>query len=237
MSARAFSDETLMAFADGELDAAEAAAVGAAIDGDPALAKRVDAFRMTRRSVRAAFGEIAREPVPAALTAFVMAGGASRASSATRPPLVRRLMPMAAALACLLAGGTGYWLGMRGAGPSPVAQVVALGPLAAALDTLDDGARQTVGTGAIALQQTLRTRAGICRTFRLDQSQNRFDGVACRGSGAWRVEVLAATRDGGTYAPASSAGPVESFLDGVEAGEPLPTDQVRRLRQGGWRAD
>ncbi len=237
MTGRVFSDETLMAFADGELDEAEAAAVAAAIEGDPMLAERAGAFRMTRRSLRAAFGDIVREPVPTELTAFVMAGGVGRTSSAARPPLARRLMPIAAALACFVAGGAGYWLGMRGAGQSQVVQVVTLGPLAAALETLDDGARQTVGTGAIALQQTLRTRAGICRTFQLDQSQNRLDGVACRGEGIWRVEVLAATRDGGTYAPASAAGPVESFLDGVEAGEPLPADQVRRLRQGGWRAD
>jgi len=38
----AFDDETLMAFVDGELDAARAAVVAQAIERDPALAAEVD---------------------------------------------------------------------------------------------------------------------------------------------------------------------------------------------------
>jgi anti-sigma factor RsiW len=50
-----FDDETLMAYADGELDAGLKAQIDAAIEQDPALAQRVEQHRTLRAriSVRA----------------------------------------------------------------------------------------------------------------------------------------------------------------------------------------
>src|SRR5581483_10390293 len=68
------SDETLMAYADGELDAAERAAIERALDSDPALAARVAQHQALRSDVFAAFAPILDEPVPPALTAAALPG-------------------------------------------------------------------------------------------------------------------------------------------------------------------
>jgi anti-sigma factor RsiW len=54
MNGHDFDDETLMAFADGELDEAAAARVERAIADDEALAARVALFMETRDQARAA---------------------------------------------------------------------------------------------------------------------------------------------------------------------------------------
>ncbi|MDY7540162.1 hypothetical protein QN372_06240 [Undibacterium sp. RTI2.1] len=62
-----FSDETLMAFADGELDAETRATIQAAILQDADLAQRVGHHQAIRNDVFAAFAPIVDEPVPARL--------------------------------------------------------------------------------------------------------------------------------------------------------------------------
>ena len=51
-----YDDETLMAFADGELDEARRAEIAAALDQDPSLAQRVERHRALRARVVDAFG-------------------------------------------------------------------------------------------------------------------------------------------------------------------------------------
>ncbi|MFN3843995.1 MAG: zf-HC2 domain-containing protein, partial [Rehaibacterium terrae] len=58
------SDERLMAYVDGELDAAQAAQVEAAIAADPALAAAVARQRRLRERLRAAFDPVLDQPVP-----------------------------------------------------------------------------------------------------------------------------------------------------------------------------
>jgi anti-sigma factor RsiW len=89
MGATMFDDETLMAFADGELDDATMAEVAAAIDRDPALAERVAVFSDTRRLSRDAFAPLLEKPVPAALSDAVKASIArSRATTASQSSAV-----------------------------------------------------------------------------------------------------------------------------------------------------
>ncbi|MDN3713648.1 zf-HC2 domain-containing protein [Paracoccus cavernae] len=59
------SDETLMAYADGELDQAEAAAVEAALAADPGLQARLRPFSETRRLLGGMAGMISRHRRPA----------------------------------------------------------------------------------------------------------------------------------------------------------------------------
>ena len=59
-----FSDEILMAFADGELSEDEAAAVRDAMAGDSDLAARVGRFRYVRQALRATYDSVAQEPIP-----------------------------------------------------------------------------------------------------------------------------------------------------------------------------
>lgn len=67
-----WSDEQLMAWADGELMAAEASALEAAIERDAVLARRAATLQQTRALVQEAFAaRAAEDPVPAALRAAV----------------------------------------------------------------------------------------------------------------------------------------------------------------------
>ncbi|MFT5645302.1 MAG: hypothetical protein ACI83P_002872 [Janthinobacterium sp.] len=62
-----FSDETLMAFADGELDAASRQAIEQAMLQDPVLARTVAQHKALRMQVFAAFSPVLDEPVPTRL--------------------------------------------------------------------------------------------------------------------------------------------------------------------------
>lgn len=77
-------DETLMAYADGQLDAAEREEVEAAMASDPDVARRVEQHRALRRKISAAFDPVLLETVPDRLVAVTRAGkGQSHASAAS----------------------------------------------------------------------------------------------------------------------------------------------------------
>ncbi len=75
------SDEQLMAYVDGELDADARAQIEAAMVSDAELARRVARQQRLREKLRAAFDEVLREPVPDRLLAAARnaPGAASRA--------------------------------------------------------------------------------------------------------------------------------------------------------------
>src|SRR3546814_15699209 len=66
-------EETLMAFADGQLSGPQADAVAAAVAGDPALAEKVAQHRQLRETMAADFAPVLDEPVPPSLSAAVSA--------------------------------------------------------------------------------------------------------------------------------------------------------------------
>jgi putative zinc finger protein len=89
-------DEKLMAYADGQLDAAERAEVEAAMASDPEVAQRVEQHRALRRKINAAFDPVLLETVPDELVAATRAAPArpelasTAASSATTSKTARR---------------------------------------------------------------------------------------------------------------------------------------------------
>ncbi len=66
-----FSEETLMAYVDGELDAATREQVEQAVAADPEVARRVAAHQALNRELRAGFDPVLEEPVPARLVSLV----------------------------------------------------------------------------------------------------------------------------------------------------------------------
>jgi surface antigen len=252
----AITDEELVAFADGEADEATATRIEEALESDPALAERLEAFTATRRILRKHLGPVAQEPVPEHLTRFVMAGGvapAAAGSTAPARPLPRASasiwrLPIAATVAALAAGSLGYLAGTTG---NQGANGAFLPPLAAA-DTalnraLTGAADNTVvawsdtasgRSGTLTIRASHKVRAGFCRTFGLaDAAGARFGGVACRSGEGWRTEVVAAEGETtGGYAPASGmARAVDAFLDAAEADDPLPPAEVAQQITRGWR--
>ncbi|MGL4242780.1 MAG: anti-sigma factor family protein [Beijerinckiaceae bacterium] len=253
------TDEMLMAFADGEADAATAERIEAALETDDALAGRLEAFVATRRILKRELGDVAREPVPDHLTRFVMSGGrrdgvvSTRASGSGSPETAADRaakrwfsLPIAAAIAGLVAGGLGYLVGtssLRGPGDGPMLALAAADqPLGALLTTGADGGKSAWSAGGrsgeIAIRASHKTRAGYCRTYGLtDSAGASYGGVACRVGGFWRTEVVTAEGQSiGGYAPASGmAKAIDAFLDAAEAEDPLSPAAVSERIARGWR--
>ena len=78
-------DETLMAYADGELEPAQRADVEAALAADPKLAERVARHRALRRKLNAAFDPVLLETVPNTLVATVHTSPAAIPGTASEP--------------------------------------------------------------------------------------------------------------------------------------------------------
>ena len=110
-------DEHLIAYLDGELDAATSSEVAAAIAADPALAREAHALAETAAVLRAAFDDVLHEPVPERLLSVVRGEVGADKVVLFPPPRKRALgqpaagwrrwaaLPMAASVASLVVGG------------------------------------------------------------------------------------------------------------------------------------
>jgi hypothetical protein len=244
-----YSDETLMAYADGELEPAERAAIEHAMQADPAIAEAVARHRALRRDIAAAFAGILDEPVPARLQSpaaapaapvvSLDAARAARAAQATPAPApVRRRWswPEWGALAAMLMVGVLVGKVVPQGGQPAIAgngtQVVAQGELASALD------RQVGGkdAGAVRVGVSFAARDGAyCRSFVMGTSA----GLACREGGQWRIPVMAETgaEAQGAYRQAGTELP-PAVLDAIDAriaGKPLDAAGEEAARAQGWK--
>lgn len=101
-------DATLMAYVDGELDEAAAAAVDRAVAADPVLAQQVHVLRESTAALKAAFNGPLHEPVPERLLAPL---GAQRAKPwrSWRTSRAFRPLAMAAAIGAVIVGGMAFY--------------------------------------------------------------------------------------------------------------------------------
>jgi len=235
-----FSDETLMAYADGELDATTRAAVEAAMAADPAVAQRVARHLELRRRLSGAFVSVLEEPVPGRLLAAARAlPSAPPVTPARRAPVPRRSWLEWGALAATLVLGVllGAWWLQRPGGDLGLrdGQLIAAGQLAQSLSqqlasTQPRDARLRVGI-------SFRSRAGsYCRTFVL-RDPSELAGLACREPDGWRIRVFEAVAAAhGTYRQAGSGlpPPVVAAVDELIEGEPLDARAEAAARDRGW---
>ena len=242
-----FSDETLGAYADGELDAATRAAVEAALASDPQLAQRIAAYRALRERLQQAFAPVLAEPVPERLLERAQgASGPERPSNVIelqRRPRARWSWPQWGAMAASLVIGAllGPLLLRSPTGNISVdtrgGQMLAQGMLERALSEQLAGTQPAAA--AVQIGVSFRARSGdYCRTFVLRETQS-LAGLACRAGAAWQVVALAqGERPGaaGSYRPAASALPpaVAGTLDELIAGEPLDAAGEAAARARGW---
>lgn len=155
------SDEALVAYLDGELDAVERGHVEAWIAADPAVRERLAALSQSAELVRAAYAEIVDEAVPERLVAAASADPAApeaeilvlKRQGRARPlPHYRWPLGLAAAagLFGLMFGGAGTWLGINLLNPAhPVAgqQAAAAAANAVWLDNAAGYYKLTVNAG------------------------------------------------------------------------------------------
>jgi hypothetical protein len=240
-----FSDETVMAYADGELDAATRAAIEAAAASDPELARRIARHQALRQRLRSAFDPVLEEPLPERLVAT--ARGASSEPRGTVVPLrrvaaARWSSAQWGALAASLILGLllGPWL-MRGADRGPLVTsdgtLLAQGSLARALS--EQLASNQSATAAVQIGVSFRSHSGAyCRTFAL-REKSALAGLACHEHGSWHVEALATGESqiaGGGYRTAASALPpaIAGTLETLIDGEPLDARAEAAARANGW---
>lgn len=242
-----FDDETLMAYADGELDAGQRARVEQAMRSDPQVAAAVERHRALRNDVFAAFAGVLDEPVPARLQPaaaretqpHVRVDLLAQAGATPLPPRWhwRQWGAIAASLAAgVLAGALG-WQQVQGGDASPFGRqddaLVARGELA---DALSQRLTADAAQGAVRLGVSFQARDGAyCRSFRLGSTA----GLACRDAGAWRIPVLAQSAEEaqGAYRQAGSGMPA-AVLDAIDeriAGASLDAAAERAARAQGWR--
>ncbi|HEX4674962.1 MAG TPA: hypothetical protein VH209_06505, partial [Steroidobacteraceae bacterium] len=193
-----FSEETLMAYADNELDAQTRTAVEAAMAVDPEIARRVAQHKALRGKVRLAFDNVIDEPMPQRLV------NAARGTPSVRRegnvvPLrrkapQRRGVPLWAAIAASLV--IGFIIGqamLHGSASTTVTsrdgQLLASGVLAHALSAQLASAQ--TDQNPVQIGVSFKSKAGdYCRTFTVHESTT-LAGLACRQHDDWRVQVLA----------------------------------------------
>ncbi|HEU0225634.1 MAG TPA: hypothetical protein VFR29_09375 [Steroidobacteraceae bacterium] len=242
-----FSDEILMAYADGELDLVTRAEVESAMAADPELRRAVDRHRALAARVKSAYASVLEEPVPAALASLaaapVTAPVADFAAERTRRAARRAARPawaaaqwaaMAASVALGIMVGVLVVRGPTAPFEETAAGLVASGELDAALTQQLAG---SLGTGGPQVGISFRDRAGAyCRTFQLRQ-EAPLAGLACRADGEWRVQLLAAAAapDGELQPAAAMPMAVLQAVDAAIDGEPLDADAEAAARDSGWQ--
>lgn len=232
-----FSQEMLMAYADGELDAQTRRAIEAEMAVDPQVAQEVERQRAMRAEVGAAFAGVLDEQVPDRLL---------RAATKSKAPAQRRqwAWPEWTSIAASLVIGV---LAGRALLNTPAekheiiatgtdGRIIAGGQLAQALSqqlSSEDGAGIDIGL-------TFRSKSGeYCRTFGTRVGMD-IVGFACRDAEVWRIDMLSTappTQASGGYRMASTQLPapiVQAIADRMQ-GEALDADQEAIARQRRWR--
>ena len=211
-----FSDEVLIAYADGALAEPVRSDVARAVQADPQVAARLARHLALREQVRGAFAGGAKDTAAPglrsvagapALKANVIDLAAARASRHTPPTLPSQMLPampprvpqrwhrwagLAAALA--LGGVLGAGALMASDETITLAQVGGVdGALVAdgALDTaLSKQMAHTAQDGPVRMGVSFVAKDGnYCRSFQLD----RAAGLACRNAKRWQLAVLVQT--------------------------------------------
>lgn len=235
-----YDDEILMAYVDGELDAKRSAEIAAAVEKEPALARRVEQQRALRAKVSGAFAKVLDQPVPDRLTRAAQANRGNvlqfPARPARAPAAPWRAREWAAMAASLVLGAVISWRLLETGGAPIVAgegALVAHGELALALDR--QLASEQRGGEPVLIGLTVRTRDGnYCRSFVLRSAKTT--GLACRVGSDWQVPVTDTSLiPSGEMQQASSVAP--AILRAIEArgdGAVLDAEAERSAQQGGW---
>lgn len=247
-----FTDEELMAYADGELPEDRASAMDLALADSVELADRLALFIETRSVAKEAWEPALHAPVPDHLVQRVRELAAAdqkaqtvsddtvvafqpKPSAPAATPLWK--LPLAASLALAVGLGAGLMLSPNSSDGLGSIEIAALtdARIIAALNTVPSGEDTLLTDGArIAPIATFFDGAQtLCREFEFDRTDGMtIVSVACQRGGQWDVQMAvaaAAATDTG-YAPASSLDTLDAYLSANNAGPPLdPSDEAAAL--------
>ncbi|MEO7805440.1 MAG: hypothetical protein ABIT36_02180 [Steroidobacteraceae bacterium] len=252
------TEAELLAYVDGELDAADRARVEAAIQSDDLLARRVATQRGLRARLNASYNAVLDEAVPqrlldvlapdeshdATVTDIAQARAERDAAASPSPPAPRgrwSWREWSAIAASVLLGVLLGPMVLEGSQTLPLIErdgrIVATGELDNVMMwTL---ARDSNPQDIARMGVSIRDKQGrFCRSFLLRQGPS---GLACRENGVWIIEALA----GSSGQPGKDAGLRQAATDlpeflrlAIEArmdGEPLDSNAEWAAIQKRWR--
>jgi hypothetical protein len=237
-----FSDEDLMAYADGELDDAKRKEIQAAIHRDPEIARRVASHQTLKDALRKGFEPVLQEPVPDRLLTAARSG--SSVSNSNVVPLRGHKVPVRprprwiALAASFILGALALQFGGSLLRSDSITeshgQMLAAGALREALSNQLAAAQTQQSAVQIGVSFVSRT-GHYCRTFQLRD----LGGLACNEAGSWKVEVLARgnNADNPEYRPAASNLPtavVQAVTDTI-SGDPLDAREEASARAQKWQ--
>lgn len=238
-----FTDQELMAYADGELAEDRASELDQALAEDAGLSERLALFIDTRTIAQEAFEPMLQQPVPDHLVQHVRALEAAQKQSTpavhdtvvsfptrqTPQPVQSPVwkLPLAASLALAVGLGTGLMFSPAD-GTSVGIEIATLtdARIIAALDAVPSGEDVLLDTGEriAPIATFFDGEQTLCREFELDRADGvTIVSVACQRTGQWDVQ-LAIAAAGATdtgYAPASSLEALDAYLSASSAGDPL----------------
>lgn len=247
------SDETLMAFADGELDEKTRREVELALRHDPALAEKVRKHKALRSNVFNAFASTLDEEVPQRLHAAARSGKVVHLDSVRQlrtppppPPVPEKTgwswTEWGALAATLVVGVLAGTIGAKGLGgeqqlagfDNRAGMLTAQGRLAEALT--QQLASSAAADPNVKVGLSFLSKEGTyCRSFMLPTTA----GLACRSGSEWRIPVLTngpmgvATeyRQAGTALPAA----VLEAIDERIVGQALDANAERAAQKQLWK--
>lgn len=251
-SSLVITDELLMAFADGELENGLARQVEIAIAGNPALASRLEVFRLTGRALGPHFDAVLEAQPPAAMLQAIRSAPMTRLAQAPGKvsfgDSLRNVLqgfgfgpspwPTLATLAAGIVIGV---VAMQTGGPGGTALVaeqngklIAAGQLA---QTLESKTMRESLDGGIRVMATFKDETG--RWCRLYQG-SEHSGLACRQqTPQWQIlaagEGVAGSAD--TYGTAAGGGAkaVDDLIETMMGPEgALDAEADASLVKGGW---
>lgn len=195
-----FSDDTLIAYADGQLDDATRRAIEHAMQRDASLQRRVATLRVKSHAYNGPpprYGKVVHLSAIRAQRVAVQQAARKAHTPRWRWPVWTAIG--AALVAGLLAGRFALvywqpaWLGEPPAAPTTIisrnGMLIAQGKLDLALSRQMGGAAPSEGDVRVGLS-FLSNQGGYCRTFTLVGLSQDLVGMACRASAEWRVPVL-----------------------------------------------
>ena len=194
-----FSDEDVVAFIDGQMNANAKSAFTEQLQAEPALAQSVTAHQWMARQIVAAYGN---PPTNALSKVQIAQLGLERDNifklQFDRPSMPGAFMPgarirLAAGITAIAASLALGFIGARTSYTPDTdiltqrdGKIVATGELAQALSTKASGEK-----GQIQISMSFRTADGVCRSFEV---KPRLSGIGCQDGGHWTIPVMAENR-------------------------------------------
>jgi len=241
------TDEELMAYVDGELDAARCESLRQAIAASTDLSRRVAEQQALRDRLRHAFEPTLNEAVPSRLTDLAAHARVVDFSSTARqrPSRSTWLSGLALAAGVVLGVALGPML------PNLVRErpnIVSIGADVAVGGALADAlsrrlASEQSSSDPIRLGVSFLSKSGeYCRTFTSQRDNGALAGLACRQGDGWRIDALQAVAtaagDSDGYRQAATSLPplVLQAAEVAMTGDPLDDHGEKEARDQDWRS-